>query len=83
MLGDAILAAAVGFSLATATTPMGVSGAVFFLFAIPGALVRFRREGRLTGGARLQPRLPEALLRRGLGLLALTLGAHYAVQALG
>ncbi|HWA52867.1 MAG TPA: sulfite exporter TauE/SafE family protein [Solirubrobacterales bacterium] len=42
--------------------------------------------GGLAGanlGARLQPRLPEALLRRGLGLLALALGAHYAVQALG
>jgi len=42
--------------------------------------------GGLAGaylGARLQPRLPEALLRRGLGLLALALGARYAVQALG
>jgi uncharacterized membrane protein YfcA len=33
-------------------------------------------------GARLQPRLPEALLRRGLGVLALALGARYAVLAL-
>ena len=34
-------------------------------------------------GARLQSRLPEALLRRGLGLLALGLGLRYAIQALG
>jgi len=33
-------------------------------------------------GARLQPRLPEALMRRGLGLLALVLGARYAVLAI-
>lgn len=33
-------------------------------------------------GARLQSRLPEALLRRGLGLLALVLGARYAVLAI-
>ncbi len=33
-------------------------------------------------GARLQPRLPEQLLRRGLGLLALALGARYAVLAI-
>jgi uncharacterized membrane protein YfcA len=33
-------------------------------------------------GARLQPRLPEALLRRGLGVLALALGARYAVLAI-
>jgi uncharacterized membrane protein YfcA len=42
--------------------------------------------GGLAGaylGARLQSRLPEALLRRGLGLLALALGLHYAIQALG
>lgn len=42
--------------------------------------------GGLAGaylGARLQPRLPEALLRRGLGLLALALGARYALQAIG
>jgi uncharacterized protein len=32
-------------------------------------------------GARLQARLPEALLRRGLGLLALGLGLRYAVLA--
>jgi uncharacterized membrane protein YfcA len=41
--------------------------------------------GGLAGsylGARLQPRLPEALLRRGLGLLALALGARYAVLAI-
>ncbi len=41
--------------------------------------------GGLAGsylGARLQPRLPEALLRRGLGLLALVLGARYAVLAI-
>ncbi|HEV7614927.1 MAG TPA: sulfite exporter TauE/SafE family protein [Solirubrobacterales bacterium] len=41
--------------------------------------------GGLAGaycGARLQPRLPEALLRRGLGLLALALGLRYALQAL-
>jgi uncharacterized protein len=34
-------------------------------------------------GARLQSRLPEALLRRGLGLLALGLGLRYAIQAVG
>ncbi|HEX4669138.1 MAG TPA: sulfite exporter TauE/SafE family protein [Solirubrobacterales bacterium] len=34
-------------------------------------------------GARLQPRLPETLLRRGLGVLALGLGLRYAVLALG
>jgi len=42
--------------------------------------------GGLAGaylGARLQPRLPETLLRRGLGLLALALGLRYAIQALG
>lgn len=72
MLGDAILGAAVAFCLATVTTPVGVSGAVFLvpfqisvvetpspavtptnllfnLIAIPGALVRFHREGRLGG----------------------------------
>jgi uncharacterized membrane protein YfcA len=41
--------------------------------------------GGLAGsylGARLQPRLPETLLRRGLGLLALALGARYAVLAI-
>lgn len=41
--------------------------------------------GGLAGsylGARLQTRLPEPLLRRGLGLLALALGLRYAVQAL-
>jgi uncharacterized protein len=41
--------------------------------------------GGLAGaylGARLQARLPETLLRRGLGLLALGLGLRYAVQAL-
>lgn len=41
--------------------------------------------GGLAGaylGARLQSRLPEQLLRRGLGLLALALGLRYAVQAL-
>lgn len=40
--------------------------------------------GGLAGaylGARLQTRLPEELLRRGLGLLALVLGLHYALQA--
>jgi uncharacterized membrane protein YfcA len=38
--------------------------------------------GGLAGaylGARLQSRLPEALLRRGLGILALALGLRYAV----
>jgi uncharacterized membrane protein YfcA len=42
--------------------------------------------GGLAGaylGARLQSRLPEALLRRGLGLLALGLGLRYAIQAIG
>jgi uncharacterized protein len=41
--------------------------------------------GGLAGaylGARLQSRLPEQLLRRGLGVLALALGLRYAVQAL-
>jgi uncharacterized membrane protein YfcA len=41
--------------------------------------------GGLAGsylGARLQPRLPEELLRRGLGVLALALGARYAVLAI-
>jgi uncharacterized membrane protein YfcA len=41
--------------------------------------------GGLAGaylGARLQARLPEALLRRGLGLVALGLGLRYAVLAL-
>lgn len=39
--------------------------------------------GGLAGaylGARLQSRLPETLLRRGLGVLALALGLRYAVQ---
>ena len=38
--------------------------------------------GGLAGGvigARIAPRLPEALLRRGLGVLALALGVRYAV----
>jgi uncharacterized protein len=41
--------------------------------------------GGLAGGwcgAGLQPRLPEELLRRGLGLIALVLGVRYAVLAL-
>lgn len=41
--------------------------------------------GGLLGGyvgAGLQPRLPERLLRRGLGLLALALGARYAALGL-
>jgi uncharacterized membrane protein YfcA len=41
--------------------------------------------GGLAGaylGARLQSRLPENLLRRGLGVLALGLGLRYAVQVL-
>ncbi len=41
--------------------------------------------GGLAGsslGARLQPRLPEALLRRGLGVLALGLGLHYSIAGL-
>jgi uncharacterized protein len=41
--------------------------------------------GGLAGaylGARLQTRLPEILLRRGLGLLALVLGLHYALLGL-
>ena len=41
--------------------------------------------GGLAGGAlgaRLAPRLPEALLRRGLGVLALALGIRYAVIGL-
>ncbi len=41
--------------------------------------------GGLAGaylGARLQTRLPEELLRRGLGVLALALGLRYAVLAL-
>lgn len=41
--------------------------------------------GGLAGayiGARLQSRLPEQLLRRGLGALALALGLRYALQAL-
>ena len=40
--------------------------------------------GGLAGsylGARLQSRLPETLLRRGLGLLALGLGVRYVLQA--
>jgi len=40
--------------------------------------------GGLAGaylGARLQPRLPETLLRRGLGILALALGLRYAILA--
>jgi uncharacterized membrane protein YfcA len=72
MLGDAILGAVVAFALATLTTPVGVSGAVFLVpfqisvihtpspavtptnllfnvIAIPGALLRFHREGRLAG----------------------------------
>lgn len=42
--------------------------------------------GGLAGaylGARLQSRLPETLLRRGLGALALALGVRYAVQFAG
>lgn len=41
--------------------------------------------GGLAGaylGARLQSRLPETMLRRGLGVLALALGARYALQAI-
>jgi uncharacterized protein len=41
--------------------------------------------GGLAGaylGARLQSHLPEALLRRGLGVLALALGVRYALQAI-
>jgi uncharacterized membrane protein YfcA len=42
--------------------------------------------GGLAGaylGARLQSRLPETGLRRGLGLLALALGLRYVLQAIG
>jgi hypothetical protein len=41
--------------------------------------------GGLAGayvGARLQSRLPERLLRRGLGSLALALGVNYLLQAI-
>ena len=41
--------------------------------------------GGLAGsalGARLQPKLPEGLLRRGLGVLALGLGLRYAILGL-
>jgi uncharacterized membrane protein YfcA len=41
--------------------------------------------GGLAGaylGVRLQTRLPERVLRRGLGALALVLGLHYALQAI-
>ena len=41
--------------------------------------------GGLLGGyvgAGLQPRLPEALLRRGLGVLALALGVRYLLLGL-
>jgi uncharacterized protein len=41
--------------------------------------------GGLAGayiGARLQSRLPDLVLRRGLGVLALALGARYALQAI-
>ena len=41
--------------------------------------------GGLAGaylGARLQTRLPEMLLRRGLGVLALALGGRYVLQAI-
>lgn len=71
-MADIALGAAVAFCLATLTTPVGVSGAVFLvpfqisvlhtpspavtptnllynLVAIPGALFRFHREGRLVG----------------------------------
>jgi uncharacterized membrane protein YfcA len=72
MLSDAAIGALFAFALATFTTPVGVSGAVFLvpvqisvlhtpspavtptnllynLVAIPGALLRFHREGRLAG----------------------------------
>jgi uncharacterized membrane protein YfcA len=72
MLADVALGALIAFGIATLTTPVGVSGAVFLipvqvsvlhtpspavtptnllynLIAIPGALVRFHREGRLRG----------------------------------
>ena len=72
MLEDALLGAAIAFGIATFSTPVGVSGAVFLvpiqvsvlhtpdpavtptnllynLIAIPGALTRFWREGRLGG----------------------------------
>ncbi len=77
MLADAALGALIAFGIATVTTPVGVSGAVFLipvqvsvlhtpspavtptnllynLIAIPGALARFHREGRLRG---MLPRL--------------------------
>jgi uncharacterized protein len=72
MLGDVLAGAAISFLIATVTTPVGVSGAVFLipvqisllhtpspaltptnllynLIAIPGALLRFHREGRMVG----------------------------------
>jgi uncharacterized protein len=72
MLADVVFGALIAFGIATITTPVGVSGAVFLipvqvsvlhtpspavtptnllynLVAIPGALVRFHREGRLRG----------------------------------
>jgi uncharacterized membrane protein YfcA len=36
----------------------------------------------VSGAVFLAPRLPEAVLRRGLGALALALGARYAVIGL-
>ena len=72
MLDEALLGALIAFCVATACTPVGVSGAVFLvpvqvsvldtpspavtptnllynLIAIPGALARLHRQGRLGG----------------------------------
>jgi uncharacterized protein len=64
--------------LAYALLSLGSSGDIAPDWAIGAAM----GIGGLAGaylGARLQSRLPEALLRRGLGLLALALGLRYGL----
>ena len=44
---------------------------------------RRRRAGRQLPGARLQPHLPEALIRRGLGLVVVLVAVRYLLEGLG
>jgi hypothetical protein len=54
---------------------------LFNMVSVPGGLLRFWRERRLWGlaerVARLQSPLPEASLRRLLGLIACLIAARY------
>jgi hypothetical protein len=67
--------------IAYALISLGVNGDIAPEWALGAGM----GIGGLAGaylGARLQSRLPEVLLRRGLGVVALALGVRYVVQAI-